>query len=79
MSKLVDRRSQFEGFDMADFAQEFLRRNRDYRLQHARLGEMARRNPSARQCREMAHSWGLVFPVPARIERIAGACDLESH
>ena len=65
MSTFVDIRSQFEDFDLADFAQEFLRRNRDYQRQYARLGEMARRNPGARQCREMAHSWGLAFPVPA--------------
>ena len=65
MSTFVDIRSQFEDFDLADFAQEFLRRNRHYRHQYARLGELARRSPGARLCRELAHSWGLAFPVPA--------------
>lgn len=48
--------------DFGGFAQEFLRRNRDYRRQHAALGELAKLDPLAPQCREMARNWGLSFP-----------------
>lgn len=59
-----DRNAEFADFDLADFAQEFLRRNLDYRMQYARIAGIARRQPEALACREMARPWGLVFPVP---------------
>lgn len=50
------------GFDFSDFAQEFLRRNPDYRFRFAeaaRIGRGALRSPANRR---MAHPWGIEFP-----------------
>lgn len=69
-------RDQYEGYDLADFAQEFLRRNPEYRSQYFRLGSLPRRSPTSRRCREMAQGWGLRFSVPARSERDGCARDL---
>lgn len=52
--------------DLADFAQEFVRRSRAYREQYAQIAETARTQPGATVCKEMALSWGLVFPGAAR-------------
>jgi len=46
----------FEAHDRVDFAQEFLRRNPDYREQYARAIDAA---PIARK--RLAKHWGLVF------------------
>ena len=46
----------FETHDRADLAQEFLRRNPDYRDQYARTIDAA---PLARK--RLARHWGLVF------------------
>lgn len=56
--------SRFDGFDFSDFAQEFLRRNRDYHDEFARAG-------SARSLagRRAARSWGLAFPVRSGLRR----------
>lgn len=58
-------RGEFHNYDFADFAQEFLRRNPDYRDQYAQLGEAARYAPDSEACIAMAHSWGLEIPFPA--------------
>ncbi|MFO1255410.1 MAG: DUF6499 domain-containing protein [Sphingomonadaceae bacterium] len=68
VSVLSDARSPH--LDFAGFAQEFLRRNRDYQRQYAALGEPAELDPLAPQCREMARNWGLCFPdLPAGFRR----------
>lgn len=56
-------RTEFKYHDYADFAQEFLRRNPDYRLQYRQLGEAAVMALGTSGYREMAHHWGLEFPV----------------
>lgn len=48
--------------DFSGFAQEFVRRNRDYRRQFAALGGVAKHDPLAPRCREVARIWGLRFP-----------------
>lgn len=56
--------------DFSGFAQEFLRRNRDYRRQYAGLGGLAELDPLAPKCQEMARTWGLTFPdLPQRRRR----------
>lgn len=56
--------------DFSGFAQEFLRRNRDYRQQYAALEGLAEFDPLAPKCREMARTWGLNFPdLPRRFRR----------
>ena len=61
MDQTIDWRSPyfpkiFERYDRADFAQEFLRRNPDYREQYAEAVDAA---PLA--LRRLARHWGLVF------------------
>lgn len=56
-------RTNYGAHDFADFAQEFLRRNPDYRAQYARLDEAASLTPGSSTCTGMARSWGLEFPV----------------
>ncbi|MGE8134105.1 transcriptional regulator domain-containing protein [Novosphingobium subterraneum] len=72
-----------ELLDFAGFAQEFLRRNRDYRLQYAALGEPAGLDPLAPQCREMARNWGLSFSdLPAGFRQVQSsdlACGSCAH
>ena len=56
--------------DFSGFAQEFLRRNRDYLRQYTALGGLAERDPLAPRCREMARTWGLNFPdMSGRLRR----------
>lgn len=76
MSKSADHQRQYEGYDFADFAQEFLKRNPEYRAQYERLGNAACLNPGSMACRQMAHPWGLEFPFHARFERLGKPCDL---
>lgn len=52
--------------DFAGFAQEFLRRNREYRAQYARISEVIARDPLSREVKEMAQTWGLMFLMPSR-------------
>jgi hypothetical protein len=65
MAETMERQAELASFDLADFAQEFLRRNPLYRAQYAGIADRARADPCAPSCREMARSWGLVFPDPA--------------
>lgn len=54
---------EFHRFDFPDYAQEFLRRNREYRAQYRDLVEARSLNLNAKESAEMAHFWGLEFPV----------------
>jgi Family of unknown function (DUF6499) len=51
--------------DFADFAQEFLRRNPQYRRQYRQIIEDGVLDTAADRCAAMANSWGLHFPVSA--------------
>ncbi|WP_233999728.1 transcriptional regulator domain-containing protein [Porphyrobacter sp. TH134] len=56
-----DYERSFASHDLADFAQEFLRRNPDYRRQYAAIA--SRHDPVAqgKEMRAMARQWGLDF------------------
>lgn len=62
------RADDFASLDYADFAQEFLRRNDDYRrdyrqmMQSLREGQVA---PTA-ACEDLARRWGMDFPMRSR-------------
>lgn len=63
-------------FDFSDFAQEFLRRNPDYRLRFAeaaRIGSGAARLPADRR---MARPWGIEFPCRSVASSQRGPGDL---
>ena len=55
--------------DFAEFAQEFLRRNPLYRAQFRAVMSIAPGPAGDLAKEEMARSWGLAFPVPARARR----------
>jgi Family of unknown function (DUF6499) len=63
----------FAGHDNADFAQEFLRRNPDYRREYseAQLGTVADEPDRSERLEGLARRWGMTFPVFARC-RAAG-------
>jgi hypothetical protein len=65
MTTTVPPREHYRSHDLADFAQEFLRRNADYRAQFADLKPAGRGKAASLRGRTMAHSWGLEFPVPS--------------
>lgn len=71
--------AQHRNLDFSDFAQEFLRRNRDYRRQHAALGELVNHDPLAPECREMARTWGLCFPDLSGSNRMEPSRDLAAR
>lgn len=54
--------------DYADFAQEFLRRNADYRRDHAEMNRRIAANCFAAAIEEegLAGRWGLRFPLRSR-------------
>ncbi len=58
-----DRNSNPEPLDFADYAQEFLRRNSEYRRQFARLATMRNSAERMAAARRIGRRWGLVFPV----------------
>ncbi|WP_232730269.1 transcriptional regulator domain-containing protein [Novosphingobium kunmingense] len=62
--------------DFSGFAQEFLRRNRDYQRQYAALGGLTELDPLAPNCQEMARSWGLTFPDLPKPRRRSQSGDL---
>ena len=55
---------QYRQHDYADFAQEFLQRNHDYRRDHAAMLERIVDHPEATQTEKegLAGRWGLCFP-----------------
>lgn len=55
---------QYRDHDYADFAQEFLNRNADYRRDHAETQDRIARDSSFAQTEEegLAGRWGLSFP-----------------
>jgi hypothetical protein len=56
----------YSSHDFPDFAQEFLRRNPDYRAQVRRFGIVAKDRSADTAQLERAHAWGLNFPVRPR-------------
>lgn len=56
MVRLRDRAAQYAQHDFPDFAQEFLRRNAEYRAQHAAASRDA-------DIEKRSRAWGLHFPV----------------
>lgn len=54
--------STFDDYDLADFAQEFLRRNGDYRERYAELFAQGGHTPDFDAATSMARAWGLVLP-----------------
>ncbi|WP_341711586.1 transcriptional regulator domain-containing protein [Erythrobacter sp.] len=69
---------QYCDHDYADFAQEFLNRNRDYRQDHADAQARIAEHPSKlREEQEgLAGRWGLCFPHRSRGQRSQIACTL---
>lgn len=61
MAQSADLESQSYALDFADFAQEFLRRNRAYRRDYEQLASQGGGLRSSAG-RRMALSWGLEFP-----------------
>jgi hypothetical protein len=59
---------QYEDHDLADFAQEFLSRNQDYRREYkeAQLRAAARHAPRQTEMEGLARRWGLSFPLRSR-------------
>ena len=66
MSSGSEAKQRLPVLDFTGFAQEFLRRNQEYRAQYARISEAIARDKLSREAKEMAQTWGLVFPMPAR-------------
>ncbi|MEJ6011131.1 transcriptional regulator domain-containing protein [Novosphingobium aquae] len=66
MSTGSEAEQQLSALDFTGFAQEFLRRNREYRAQYARISEAIARDPLSREAKEVARTWGLMFPMPTR-------------
>ncbi|KUO56524.1 MAG: hypothetical protein APF78_09345 [Sphingomonadales bacterium BRH_c3] len=56
---------EYRNYDLADFAQEFLRRNPEYGAQYEQLRIAGCLDPGSMACRQMAYPWGLEFPVSA--------------
>lgn len=52
---------RYEGFDYSDFAQEFLRRNPEYRAQFVRFRRPDIGATQSLAARRRARSWGLEF------------------
>ena len=67
MVRIPEWQRRFDGFDFSDFAQEFLRRNPDYRAQFARFRRAGDGKTQALASRRSARSWGLEFPRGSRI------------
>ena len=63
-------------FDLADFAQEFLRRNITYRQDYRRAIASTLRNSRSTASQEVARSWGLAFSCSTRGERSARTSDM---
>lgn len=61
MARSDDRHPQGQTQDFADYAQEFLRRNSEYRRQFARLAGMGESAKKSSAALRMAHTWGLEF------------------
>jgi Family of unknown function (DUF6499) len=53
--------SYFDDFDFLDFAQEFLRRNKNYQAEFVRLSNSMPPKLESKDFRKMARSWGLEF------------------
>lgn len=56
-----DFKRMFAAHDAADFAQEFLRRNPDYRQQYKKLGRLRPDATVEPETRELLQTWGLEF------------------
>ena len=57
---------RYEGFDYSDFAQEFLRRNPEYRAEFVRLHNGNNGATQSLAARRRARSWGLEFSSRSR-------------
>lgn len=77
MAQSRDRKIGEYSLDFPDYAQEFLRRNQDYKRQYSDLQaeREAGLRPSVLQ--RMARSWDLEFPDRSIEISLAGACHLE--
>ena len=53
---------QKQPFDHMDFAQEFLRRNPDYKEQYRNFGSGYEQHVALDENMNMARTWGLEFP-----------------
>jgi hypothetical protein len=74
MGRSGTEQADYANFDFADFAQEFLRRNEAYRQEYAAIAELIQQDPTAPISREMARSWGLVFPHSPGRQCSCGTC-----
>lgn len=63
MTRPCGTKVSYSGHDFPDFAQEFLRRNPDFRAQVERFGAVANDRSADAAHAERAHAWGLNFPV----------------
>jgi Family of unknown function (DUF6499) len=66
---------QYRNHDYADFAQEFLQRNTDYRCDHAETLARIAGHPHTKAIEEegLAGRWGLSFPLSARSQSTRGS------
>lgn len=67
-----DRATPYAQHDFPDFAQEFLRRNGEYRAQHAAASRDA-------DTENFSRTWGLHFPVRSVFQSEERACVLASR
>ncbi|WP_264393688.1 transcriptional regulator domain-containing protein [Porphyrobacter sp. ULC335] len=67
MARSESRYRQPDTHDFADYAQEFLRRNREYQRQFARLAGTRASAGESSAAHRMAHAWGLEFPLRSRL------------
>jgi len=63
MTRSSDRIKHYSRHDFPDFAQEFLRRNPEYRKQFQSLSPSAEAGSSSIASDRVARAWGLHFPV----------------
>ncbi|MGV2497579.1 transcriptional regulator domain-containing protein [Pelagerythrobacter aerophilus] len=66
MARTPEWQRRFDGFDFSDFAQEFLRRNPDYRTQFVRFDRGNTGTTQSLAARRSARPWGLEFPRRSR-------------
>ena len=69
---------QYRHHDYADFAQEFLQRNPEYRRDHAETQGRVAKHPEVSQAEEegLAGRWGLSFPHPSSLRSKGKTCTL---
>ena len=63
MPQKSDAEQRCQALDFAGYAQEFLRRNHDYQGQYHAISHLIADDPMSAEAKEMARTWGLMFPL----------------